>query len=392
MGHLLLRRPHGRRCLQGTSTPVTLVPICLPSHRHCADAVLSLSNHATVVSQVALPLVHFCTRWAQSPSAFDFLVASTMPTDWVEVHKPVLSTRTMGHAIYTRFSFAEPFGKIVLCHRMCTGQLRAKAGKTTTKITCMTCGSTCSVPKVTTDRTTTLGRQSMVKVAYPQEQYPTEWKLPQPGSKFTQAVHPATLPAQNSPVVTPSVENIQVLIPPAQEPPVATPPVQTRQVATPPVREPQVAAPPVRKPQVATPPVQTPQIATPPVQRSRPATRSSQKSQPVPPPVTKASPNLSLVRAALRELSPPPALRTRSLPVASGSTSRLPTSPDRLVIKLPALSLVHSKSTSDLPERPAVTPDPKAPSVATRRKRSTTVTSSSSNTKRSKKSSSSGIR
>ena len=362
VGHLSLRRPHARRCLQGTSTAVTLVQVCLPSHRHCADAVLSLSNHATVVSQVALPLVNFCTRWAQSPSGFDFLVASTMPTNWVEVHKPVLSTRTRGHTVYTKFSFAEPFGKIVLCHRMCTGQLRAKAGKTNTKITCMTCGSTCSVPKFTTDRTTTLGRESMVKFVYPQEQYPTEWKLPEPGSKFTQAVHPTTLPAQNSPVVTPSLENIQVPIPPAQEPPVTTLPVQM------------------------------PPIATPPVQRSQAATRSSQKSRPVPPPVTKEPPSLSLVRAALQELSPPPALRTRSLPVASGSTPRVPASPHRLVIKLPALPLAHSKSTSDLPEPPATTPDPEASSVATRRKRSTTVTSSSSNPKRSKKSSSSGIR
>lgn len=406
VGHPLLRRQHERRCLQGTSTSVTLLQICSPSHRHCADAVLSLSNHATVVSQVALPLVNFCTRWVQSPSGFDFLVASTMPTDWVEVHKPVLSTRKMGHSLYTRFSFAEPFGKTVLCHRMCTGPLRAKAGKTNAKITCMTCGSTCSVQKVTTDRTTMLGRQSMVKVVYPQEQYPTEWKLPNPGAKFTEAVHPTSLPAQNSPVVTSSLETIRVPIPPAQEPPIATSPVQeppvvtppvqeppvasspvhTPRVATPPVQKPQIAAPPVRKPQVATPPLQIPQVATPPVQRPRVVTRSSRQSQAVPPPVTNTPPGLSFLRAALRELSPPPISRTRSLPVASGSTSQS----TRLVITIPGRSLAHSKSASTLSERPDATPDPAESSVATRRKRSTTVTSSSSNPKRPKKSSRSG--
>ena len=30
----------------------------------------------------------------------------------------------------------------------------------------------------------------MVKVLYPQVQYATEWKLPQPGAKLTQALYP----------------------------------------------------------------------------------------------------------------------------------------------------------------------------------------------------------
>lgn len=290
----------------------------------------------------------------------------------MEEHKPVLSTRTQGHALYTKFNFAEPFGKLVLCHRMCSGQLHSKAGRTTVKITCMTCGSTCTVPKVTTDRTTTLGRRRMVKIPYPQEQFPTEWKLPQPGAKFTQPLHPTTPPAQDSQVAMPLVHKSQDVAPSLQNPEVPTPPVQM--------------------PHVATPPGQTPQTTAPPVQTPRVVTRSSKKVQPVPPPVAKAPPMLTPVREALRRLSSAPLMRTRSLPVASGSTPPAPTSSDRLVIRLPGRSLAHSQSTSNLPDRPAETPDPEASSTATRRKRPTTVTSSSSNPKRSKKTSSSGIR
>ena len=48
----------------------------------CANAELSLLNHATVVSQVALPLVQFCTHWTQSPSNCDSLIALMMTCQW----------------------------------------------------------------------------------------------------------------------------------------------------------------------------------------------------------------------------------------------------------------------------------------------------------------------
>ena len=188
-------------CSTGKNPLVAPSKVDSQAPRHCADAVLSLANNATVVSQVSATLVQFCTRWAQSPSGYDFLVASTMEADWLRSHKPVLSTRAHGHQLYTKFDFGEPNGQVVRCLLMCQAGIKSKAGNATTKITCLGCRSTCLVPKVTTERNTPLSRRAMVKVLYPQPQYPTEWKLPDPSTLFMSQAHlsiPTTEPSTSA--------------------------------------------------------------------------------------------------------------------------------------------------------------------------------------------------
>ena len=202
------------------------------------------------MSQVALLLVHFCTWWAQSPSRFNSLIALMMQSEWVEAHKLVLLTWTHRHALYMRFGFAELYGKIILCHQMCKGKRHSKAENSTTKITCMMCGSRWTVLKVMTDCMTTLGHHMMVKVLYPQGQYATEWKLPQPSSKFMQALHPTAPPVQESQAATPLMQKSQVVTPSLQNSQVPAPLVQKPQVTTPPVQMPQIATPLIQKPQV----------------------------------------------------------------------------------------------------------------------------------------------
>jgi hypothetical protein len=169
------------------------------SFRHCADAVLSLSNRKTVVGTVASVSAEFMARWVQSPSDYDYLIASTMPYSWVTAHRPVLSTHQHGHVLYSNFTFREPNGMVVVCHSNCTQPPDYHPTKNNVRFTCYECNSRCTTGKYVTDRTTTLGRKSLIKVPYPQLQYPTEWKfLTPPGvTRYPQASsHLLAMPPQ----------------------------------------------------------------------------------------------------------------------------------------------------------------------------------------------------
>ena len=153
-------------------------------------------------------------RWIQTPSDYDFLVAATMSADWAHRHKPVISRRCADqiHTLYSKFSFEQPGGEIVLCHRRCGQPLKSRLDVKTNKVAilCPGCGSKCKVPKVVSDRTTVLGRRGIVKSAYPQTQFPTEWKnhVPsQPGlsPSFSRSVTPALPPSSHQPSPTPSL-------------------------------------------------------------------------------------------------------------------------------------------------------------------------------------------
>jgi len=146
--------------------------------RHCADAVVSLANDVTLVSEVASNLAEFITRWIQSASDIDTIVGSTFPAKWARDHQPVVSTRDCGHTLYTKFDVKEPNGQLVLCHRMCGSEMRAKPGKENVRFTCYKCMSRCSVPRLEPDLRTYLGRRDLIRTAYPQAQFPTEWELP----------------------------------------------------------------------------------------------------------------------------------------------------------------------------------------------------------------------
>lgn len=139
-----------------------------------------MSNTTTVVGDVASPIADFAARWVQSPSDYDFLVASTLKTSWVAARGPVLSTHEHGHTLYTQFSLSEPGGDIVVCHRNCLRKLVCRPSKNNVCFTCNDCGSRCKTPIIMTDKTTVLGREALINTVYPQAQYPTEWRfLPQ---------------------------------------------------------------------------------------------------------------------------------------------------------------------------------------------------------------------
>jgi hypothetical protein len=145
--------------------------------RHCADTVLSFTNQNTVKARVAGPLIDFTSQWVQSPSDYDFLIASSMKPEWAAVHKPVIS-RNGSHTLYTQFQMSQPNGKLVICHRMCGAELEMKIRKNNVVFQCPSCHSTCRTPKHKSDGRILLQRRGLTRVSYPQEQYLTEWKLP----------------------------------------------------------------------------------------------------------------------------------------------------------------------------------------------------------------------
>ena len=113
---------------------------------HCADAVLSLANISTVVSEVANTLTDLITYWVQTFSDYDILMGKVMKNEWGKVHMPIISRRghdptryttyvsgqppapfpitpTPGedddHIVYRQFSFTQPGGQLVLCLNRC---------------------------------------------------------------------------------------------------------------------------------------------------------------------------------------------------------------------------------------------------------------------------------
>jgi len=97
-----------QRWVQRLSSRVYFMNNSYAECSHCADAVLSLSNNATIFGEVAAPLVDFAARWAQSPSDYDFIVSATLNTEWASKHHPVLSRADHSHFVYTQYRRWEP--------------------------------------------------------------------------------------------------------------------------------------------------------------------------------------------------------------------------------------------------------------------------------------------
>jgi hypothetical protein len=202
-----------------TCRPSTIVPTDSVTLRHCADAVLSLADKATIDREAVSTLTEFIARWIQSPSGYDSIFALTIPADWARIHKPVLSTRAQGHIQYCQFNIGEPNGQVILCPWMCKQPVNAKVGKTYVRQRCLGCGVRCSTPKVTSDRSTLLGRCGLVKTPYPREQYKAEWE------PFTASLTPHTtlpLPSPNPSCSSLPPAPFKIRIPPiarSQSPP-----------------------------------------------------------------------------------------------------------------------------------------------------------------------------
>lgn len=165
---------------------------------HCADAVLSFANRATVVGDIASGVNEFVTQWVQTLSDYDFLVATTMDRRWIDKHCPVFSRKVEGipvHTTYSGMTLGRPGGKVVVCHRMCREEILIQGDKQRERVDlrCSKCDSRCRVPMILPDNTTPLGARELFKTIYPPELFPVKWRL-----KFTPTVNPTVNPNQGS--------------------------------------------------------------------------------------------------------------------------------------------------------------------------------------------------
>ena len=163
----------GRAHYRANCTPSDS-PVC----RHCADAVLSFANKATVVSRMMAKLMDFIVQWAQTPSDYDILIAKTITAEWAQEHLPVLS-RDGAHVMYTGYNVVEPDGRPLVCHNTdCGVENRVWEQKRNGKIRlcCLSCRSKCTVDQVALDTTTTLGRRELLKVSFPPPPNAAGWQ------------------------------------------------------------------------------------------------------------------------------------------------------------------------------------------------------------------------
>ena len=177
-------------------------------YSHCAEAVLSFASMTNVVSEISGNLLDLATYWVQSFSNYDVLMAKTFPSDWALVHMPIISRRehdptryttfTMGnperpvpitlapgphdHILFTKFSFGQPGGQVVLCHMRCNTSIKVKQTPNGVRLICNGCKSRCTISQFKTTRQDTLTRRGLMAVAYPQKQYTTWWERPEPST------------------------------------------------------------------------------------------------------------------------------------------------------------------------------------------------------------------
>lgn len=188
--------------------------------RHCADAVLSLTNTTTLVGLVSGAITNFAALWTQTPSGYDFLVAEGLCKEFVVRHGAVISHQGGKHYSYSKYNSSRPGGALVLCHnRACTEPVigRAQKGQRShlVEFKCPQCRSSCITPNVTTNQHTTLGRHAIVKTPYPLPQYPAEWTWPE---DFKKSWADSLAGAKDLPITVPPLPSASPL-PPSLPPP-----------------------------------------------------------------------------------------------------------------------------------------------------------------------------
>ena len=154
-----------------------------------------------VIGDVAATVAKFVARWVQSPSGHDFLVASTIPSDWARLHMPVIS-KGGTHSLYTKYHQMEPNGQLVKCHRMCCGGMRLDSRSKTLRIICSTCNSRCPIPRVQLDPAKPLGHKYLIKTEFPRVLFPTQWEC----GPLTGPEKPLQPPPDPSPILTATVQ------------------------------------------------------------------------------------------------------------------------------------------------------------------------------------------
>lgn len=251
--------------------------------------------------------------------------------DWTARHQPVLSRIGIGHVQYRRYKWDEPQGCLVLCPDRCVGGIKINQRKNLLQYKCRTCGKTATIPRSVTDldKSTTLGRQILVKTAFPRTLYSLQWKLPD-----------ANKPADPSEILVP-------VVPIDPTPTVSVDPTPIIPV------HPAPAAPPYSLLSLSHPIPFAPKSVF----------------------MTQIIPDTNL------SVPPPDALvRSNSLPISSTPTQTQPTSSSSLKLRLPpnSFAMSRSRSTSSMVSRPStlVATPPSTPSdcpLDKSRKRPTTA-------------------
>jgi len=160
------------------------------------------------------------SRWVQSPSDYDTIVARTFTAAWAADHLPVISRRPGQHTLYTRFSLDEPRGQPVMCPNRCGGVMSSKTNANNLRFICKGCNSRATVEKFFLDTSTDLGKASFLKVQFPRRNYPiASWT----SDGLLNGQNPPAPPPTTPPVQTQMPERVSPLLTPTPQP--GTPPV-----------------------------------------------------------------------------------------------------------------------------------------------------------------------
>lgn len=194
-----------------TGVPDSLIRL-LEHISHCADAVLSLANLTTLVGFVSQAITEFAARWVQTPSGYDYLIATSMRTEWIHEHQPVISRHETGHHVYSKFSHERPEGKWIQC-RSCPHQIIGSRPKGNQLIIlCPSCKSTALIDKWENERGTILYAHGIVKAPFPPGELNVSWRSPPPKKPQVNGPHQLTQPG-----------NASVHLPPQLARPVSSP-------------------------------------------------------------------------------------------------------------------------------------------------------------------------
>ena len=155
------------------------------------------------MGSIAPRLLEFTALWTQTPSGYDFLVATSMGSEWVGEHLPVISRGTC-HTLYTKHSPLVVDGKLLVCPIGCSHPLKDKAHSKYVRVECQGCKARCSVErkKVARDPGTLLGRRGIMKVDYPPEPNgQVKWASKEEWEEAAaKSLPPAPRPSKNSPM------------------------------------------------------------------------------------------------------------------------------------------------------------------------------------------------
>ena len=92
-------------------------------------------------------------------------------------HRPVISRKDHRHILYIQYHFVEPYSQQIICPTSCGHQIQVKTNEKIFRLICPSCEARLTIPKHKADWKLTLGQETLIKTAFPQEIYLTMWEL-----------------------------------------------------------------------------------------------------------------------------------------------------------------------------------------------------------------------